>query len=73
MAGISKTDICAIRRTLDKISDKFGKYACVFLCEDGSGFIGDKLGGDPRENKVVEFDGLGELATILETPLEELP
>lgn len=68
-AGISNTDIIALRRTLDKIADKFGKYAYVEFCEDGSGFIGEKLGG---KHKVVEFDGLGELSTILETPLENM-
>ena len=67
--GISKSDTLALRRVLDKIAKKFGQYAYVELCEDGSGFIGDKLGVGIR---VVEFDGLGELSTILETPLEEL-
>lgn len=67
--GISKSDTLALRRILDKISAKFGQYAYLELCEDGSGFIGDKLGGGC---KVVEFDGLGELSTIMETPLDDL-
>lgn len=64
-----RRDMLATRRLLDRISEKFGQYAFVELCEDGSGFIGDKMGGG---SKVVEFDGLGELTTILETPLEDL-
>ena len=69
VVGISKADTVALRRTLDKIAEKFGRYAYLELCEDGSGFIGDKLGGGC---KVVEFDGLGELSTILETPLVDM-
>ena len=67
--GMSTSDTIALRRILDKIAEKFGQYAYLQICEDGSGFIGEKLGG---EHKVVEFDGLGELSTILETPLEDM-
>lgn len=67
--GMTKAETCAFRRVLDKIANKFGQYAYLELCEDGSGFIGDKLGGGC---KVVEFDGLGELSTILKTPLVDM-
>lgn len=69
VVGLTKADTVALRRILDKIAEKFGQYAYIELCEDGSGFIGDKLGGG---SKVVEFDGLGELSTILETPLVDM-
>ncbi len=72
VVGMSKSDTLALRRILDKIAEKFGQYAYVELCEDGSGFIGDKLGGGPCGITVVEFGGLGELATILETPLADM-
>jgi len=72
IVGMTKTETCAFRRILDKIAEKFGRYAYLELYEDGSGFIGDKLGGGPVGITVVGFDGLGELSTILETPLEEL-
>lgn len=61
-----KTDICTLRKIIDRIAEKFGKSAYVEFCEDGSGLIGDKLVDDDKYI-VVEFDGLGELSTILAT------
>jgi hypothetical protein len=61
----SKSDICALRRTLDTVAEKFGKFAYVEIHEDGSGLVRDNPGGLKGEQILAQFDGLGELATIL--------
>jgi hypothetical protein len=58
--GITKKYICALRRILDAVAEKFNKHAYVEIYEDGSGLIRDQIKGI-----LAQFDGLGELATIL--------
>lgn len=76
VVGLTKTETIALRMILDKIAEKFGQYAYLELCEDGSGFIGDRMNGlvrNPKDGcKLIQFDGLGELSTILETPLVDM-
>ena len=48
VVGLTKAETVALRRVLDKIAEKFGKYAYLELCDDGSGFIGNKLGVDAK-------------------------
>ncbi len=67
---MDKADTCAFRRILDAIAEKFGKFAYTEIYEDGSGYICDTI---KEDSILAEFNGLGELATILEIPVEELP
>ena len=50
-----------VRDMIDKVNEKFGEWARIELHTDGSGVIVD---GD--NNWEESFDGLGELAEILE-------
>jgi hypothetical protein len=62
----NRTDTCALRRTLDAVAEKFGKFAYTEIYGDGSGSIFDDVGVNGESAILAQFDGLGELATILE-------
>lgn len=60
--------ILGTRRILDIVKEKFGDMAYLELHTDGSGYIMEHKGSPPKDQLVfllAEFDGLGELATIL--------
>jgi len=56
-------NVPAIRDMVDTIKDRYGDNAHVILYSDGSGFICYNESGA----NVVDFDGLGELQSTLES------
>ena len=53
--------ITGVRTMIDMVHEKFGEWAYIELYTDGSGEIYNE-----KDRKVAGFDGLGELAEILE-------
>lgn len=60
---VDKRTIIALSRVLDKISEKYGKHVKITMWEDESGKI------HIHDKELDDFDGLGELITLLEQPL----
>ena len=69
MSKFSSVDILAIRRLIDRVAEKFGNNSTwLELYPDGSGDIMCLSTGTDYgiSTSIAEFDGLGELAEILE-------
>jgi len=65
-------NIISIRAIMECIKKRFGADAYLELYMDGSGFI--RLAQRPNPDKLlVDFDGLGELAMILESRTDPNP
>ncbi len=63
---MNSSTICEMRKILEAMNVKYGGWTHLEIYEDGSGGI---FGGDDgvvqNNNKLAEFDGLGELMEIL--------